>query len=121
MAELEVRLQKLGVPRPPDLEDIVELTAQVEASEQAYAARLGTAHPPDALDPAGGEALPEPLPRPPSYIDPPWYSPPELGTPAKPAEHPWGGPVRFPPSSPSPAAGTAGPSGGGLPSATPSG
>eukprot|EP00969_Alexandrium_andersonii_P283251 12522047-Alexandrium_andersonii.AAC.1 len=46
MAELEVRLQRLGAPRPPNLEGIAELTAHVEALEQAYEARLGTARPP---------------------------------------------------------------------------
>eukprot|EP00969_Alexandrium_andersonii_P206680 9131092-Alexandrium_andersonii.AAC.1 len=49
VADIEARFQRLGVPRPPDLEDVAGLTARAEALEQAYAARLGTARPPGAL------------------------------------------------------------------------
>eukprot|EP00969_Alexandrium_andersonii_P063922 2815647-Alexandrium_andersonii.AAC.1 len=48
-AELEVRLQYLGVLHMPDIEDLAALAAHVEALEQAYAVRLVSARPPAAL------------------------------------------------------------------------
>eukprot|EP00969_Alexandrium_andersonii_P030300 1321616-Alexandrium_andersonii.AAC.1 len=70
-AELEMRLQKLGIVQAPDIEDTGQLTDHVAALEQASAARLVSARPPGALSPAGGAALPAVLPRSPPYVDPP--------------------------------------------------